>query len=407
MKSLENVKKGLPIEDPEFTNLDKAIDMWNSLITHRTIDCKDGMNLTANVEDNVSYPAVQMSDGEKVMLFLIAQVLQAPQDGFIIIDEPEMYLHKTVLNKLWDILEKERQDCLFIYLTHDLTFASSRTSAKKIWIRSFKHPNNWQIEELPENEIPEALLMELLGSRKNILFCEGQKGSIDEKVYAILYPELTITPVGSCFEVINHTKAFNRIPNIGIKSYGLIDSDHHKPERLVKLQTENIYLFSVAEVENLFLDEDFLEIIVEKTSADKDAVKKIKKDIIEEFKNNIELQTSNYVSAKINYFFSNSHVTKGNTIDAVKNNYNYFTEEIDIDKWYGFRKSELEKIIEEDDYSSVIKVFNHKGLKTKASKYLKVSDFTDRSLRILKNEDESKKTLYKYFPQELKGIDTL
>ncbi|GHV17087.1 hypothetical protein FACS1894169_11730 [Bacteroidia bacterium] len=83
---------------------------------------KDGVNV---------YQPIQMSDGEKVLLFLIAQVLQAPKDGFIVVDEPEMYLHKTILKKLWDRLEKERPDCLFIYLTHDLDFATSGKSSER------------------------------------------------------------------------------------------------------------------------------------------------------------------------------------------------------------------------------------------------------------------------------------
>ena len=147
---------------------------------------------------------------KKLCYISLLKFLQAPSQGFIVIDEPEMYLHKTILKKLWDILESERNDCLFIYLTHDLDFATSRTSAKKIWIKSFTHPDKWEIEDIPTDEIPETLLFELLGSRKNILFCEGVKGSIDERVYSILFPELTIMPVGSCFDVINHTKAFNK-----------------------------------------------------------------------------------------------------------------------------------------------------------------------------------------------------
>ena len=163
-----------------------------------------------------SYPAYLMSDGEKVVLYLISQVLQAPKNGFIIVDEPEIYLHKTILNKLWNILEKQRQDCIFVYLTHDLDFATSRSTAKKVWIKSFTFPDKWEIENIPENVLPESLLLELLGSRKNILFCEGKKGSNDEKIYNLLFPNYTITPVESCFSVINYTKAFNKIPNLSL-----------------------------------------------------------------------------------------------------------------------------------------------------------------------------------------------
>jgi hypothetical protein len=104
-------------------------------------------------------------------------------------------------------------------------------------------------------------LLELLGSRKNIYFCEGKKGKIDEKIYNILFPNFTITPVDSCFDVIHYTKAFNKIPNVTTKAFGLIDSDYHTPERLSALGPKCIFSFSMSEVENLLMDETFLKIL--------------------------------------------------------------------------------------------------------------------------------------------------
>ncbi len=400
-QSLELVENGKPIEKPNATNLDRTFNIWNSLIEHRKIDCKDGMNITAESDDGRAYPAIQMSDGEKVMLYLIGQVLQAPLKSFIVVDEPEMYLHKTVLKKLWDVLEKERQDCLFIYLTHDLDFATSRSTAKKIWIKSFTHPDKWEIEDIPENEIPESLLFELLGSRKNILFCEGVKGGIDERIYSIIFPDFTVTPVSSCFDVINHTKAFNKISGINTKAYGLIDSDHHGNKRLESLVKENIFSFDVAEPENLFLDESFLLMLGDKLMTDKKNITKIKTDIISEFGKLKDIQASNYISAKINYYFKSSHVSKGNNLINVKSNYKIFTDEIKIDEWYNKRIQLIEEIVKNKDYGKTISIFNNKGLKRIASKYLKISDFIDRSIKLLQFESVSHKFLYAYFPDKL------
>ena len=341
--AIDAVKSGKAISNPDTTNLDITFQIWNSLIEHRTISCDDGINITAKSNDGRSYPAIQMSDGEKVMLYLIAQVLQSPKNGFIVVDEPEMYLHKTILKKLWDLLENERNDCIFIYLTHDLDFATSRTTAKKIWIKSFTHPDKWDIEDIPTDEIPETLLFELLGSRKNILFCEGVKGSIDERVYSILFPELTIMPVGSCFDVINHTKAFNKLQNVNTKSYGLIDSDHHDTDRLDKLKESDIFSFKVAEVENLFLDSDFLKILAQQILIDEENVKLIETDIISELDKLKEIQASNYVSTKVNYYFTDSDVSKGNALAQLETNYQNFLDKISINDWYILVKSWVEK----------------------------------------------------------------
>ena len=401
-QSIELAKAKKKIAEPEQTNLDKTFQIWNSLIEHRTIDCADGMNITANSDDGRDYPTIQMSDGEKVMPYLVGQVLQAPINGFIVVDEPEMYLHKTILKKLWDILEKERQDCLFIYLTHDLDFATSRTTAKKIWIKSFTHPDNWEIKDIPENDIPESLLFELLGSRKNILFCEGLKGSIDERIYSILFPELTIIPVGSCFDVINHTKAFNKLPNVATNALGLIDSDHHDPKRLVKLKTDKVYFFSVSEAENLLLDEGFLVDLAKQLLVDDQSIIKAKNETIAELKKQKELQASNYVSAKVNYYFKDSHVSKGNDYSQLEANYKSFTNNISIKNWYDKRIKELDKVVADNNYKIAISIFNNKGLKSIVSKHFNISDFTDRSFKLLQNDINTHKSLLKYFPEEVK-----
>lgn len=116
---------------PPPTKLQVLLMMWNSLFSHLQISLPDDINIEARKE-SLAFHVSEMSDGEKVALFLIAHVLLCPENGFVIVDEPEMYLHPTIHKKLWDKLESERSDLIFIYLTHDLEFASSRIDAKKL-----------------------------------------------------------------------------------------------------------------------------------------------------------------------------------------------------------------------------------------------------------------------------------
>jgi len=400
-KYFDLLENGQVVSNIPVAKLDKALKIWNSLIQHRILECVDGINITLRpLTSTTSYPAHKMSDGEKVTLYLISHVLQAPNSGFIIIDEPEMYLHKTILKKLWDILERERQDCIFIYLTHDLDFATSRT-AQKVWIKSFDHPSNWEVENIPNNELPEPLLLELLGSRKNILFCEGKKGSIDEKIYNTLFPNFTITPVGNCFAVINYTKAFNKLPNSTTKAFGIIDSDHHETERLQSLHSENIFSISMAEPENLLLDESFLELFAERLLIDKSIVQQVKTDILAQLGKELELQISNYISAKINYYFKDSHIAKGNTLAKVNENFTIFSSQIKIQEWYDSRKLEIERIVNEKDYIKTLSVFNNKGLKAIVNKHFKITDFTERGIELLRFQTDTQDLLRKYFPREI------
>jgi aspartyl/glutamyl-tRNA(Asn/Gln) amidotransferase C subunit len=394
------------------TKLDAALEIWNFLIQHRVLECSDdGSNLTLKTTSKTTsgenYPAHQMSDGEKVALYLIAQVLQAPKNGFIIADEPEMHLHKAILEKLWDRLEQERRDCIFIYLTHDLDFATSR-NAKKVWIKSYTPPEKWDIEGIPkENELPEQLLMELFGSRKSILFCEGERDGIDYQIYKILFHKYTITPVRTCRDVINYTKAFNKLPNIVIKASGIIDSDYHSA-RLDALKCENIFALPVAEIENLLLDEKFLELAARefKVTDDK-AVDNIKQGIMQEFEKNLELQVSNYVSAKIDCHFKDSHLNKGNNKKEIKDKFDNFVNEIKICDWHSQRQEELKKIIESKDYSKVLAVYNNKGLKKIVNDRFEIKNFTERVVKLLQSNKEAQEIIRKKLPEDLKWQDSL
>ncbi|WP_201615610.1 AAA family ATPase [Psychrobacter urativorans] len=400
-KYVQSVRKGENCNVPE-SKLINTIEIWNSLIEHRVLECSDGINISLKARNSENtYPAYQMNDGEKVILYYISHVLQAPQDGFIIVDEPEMYLHKTLLSKLWDILETEREDCIFIYLTHDLEFATSRNTAKKVWIKSFNHPDKWEIEDIPNNELPEALLLKLLGSRKRILFCESESGKMDEKIYNLLLLNFTITPVKTCFDVINYTKAFNELPNMTTEAFGLIDSDHHEPARLTSLKAKNIFSLNVSEVENLLFDEEFLKGFSKQMMCSESVVSTIKSDVLTRLSETKGLQVANYISAKINYYFKSSHVSKGNTLEVVKTHYANFTSNINIDEWHNARECELQNIIDNQNYDGALSVINDKGLKIIANKNFNIGNFQEKALNYLQFNHDSHQHLLKHLPSEL------
>lgn len=388
-----------PNSNDLYSKLDKAIDIWNSLIQHRTMFCDDNNQIQLKTKDTDEiYPAYKMSDGEKIILYLIGRVLLAHANALIVIDEPEIYLHKAIVNKLWDKLEAERNDCLFVYLTHDLDFASTR-EAYKYWISSFRHPMFWTFDPIPKNGIPENLLMKLLGSRKKILFCEGKKGSWDKQIYEILFPEYTITPLETCSDVINYTRAFNKIPNKDSEAFGIIDRDFRVEEQIEKLKIENIYSYFVAEIENLFLSEQFV-IEYEKFKNEENKAAEIKEKIFSLFEKHKKMQISNYVSSYINYCFKESHIKKGNTKEDVISNYNIFNEKIKIEEWFSDREALIDKVIREKDYKKAILLYNNKGLHSAVEDVhgLKPNTYREKALSFLRNSEVAKQILKAYFP---------
>jgi len=66
-------------------------------------------------------------------VFLILwEILATPDTSIFLIDEPEAHLHRGVTEKLWNEIEKIRPWSLFVYATHDLSFAARRTHAEII-----------------------------------------------------------------------------------------------------------------------------------------------------------------------------------------------------------------------------------------------------------------------------------
>lgn len=383
--------------------LDRVINIWNFLIEHRSLQCDDSNNLVLTGEGiEGNYPAFQMSDGERIILYLVGRVLLAPERALIVIDEPEMYLHKTIADKLWNKLEMERQDCVFLYLTHDLQFAASR-NGRKAWIRSFEYPSKWTIDNIDENEIPEELLLKLLGSRKKILFCEGKRNSLDSKIFELLFENYTITPVETCKDVMNFTRAFNKIPNTVAKAYGIIDRDFRSEDQLEKLQQQNVFSYDVAEIENLFLLPDIIAGFA-KYKQEQCDIEEIKTRILIKFEQDKQAQISQYISSAINAYFKSSHISVGNKKEEVEQNFQKFISEIDINKLFNERESCINGVIANKEYERAIMLYNNKGLHTVIEKYFNMGDYRHKALDYLRRTKEME-PIKRVFPDQLLNGD--
>ncbi|WP_302976998.1 AAA family ATPase [Paraprevotella clara] len=397
-----NAREGDIIHLNDFkSNIDEVIEIWNHLIEHRTLLCDNLGNLQIECGDE-KYPAYKMSDGERVIFYVVGRVMLAKESSLIIVDEPEMHLHKAILNKLWDILEEKRKDCMFIYLTHDIDFASTRIANKR-WLKSYSSSTsgifeNWEIESIADSEIPEALLMKILGSRKKVLFCEGKQGSLDRQIIELLFPNFTITPLASCKDIINYTKAYNKISNKYAVAYGIIDRDFRTKEQLDKLAAENIYSYDVAEIENLFLIEDFIKGFAEYKHEPCD-IDNIKTQILALLTRNKEQQISSYLIQRINYNFNESHVRNGKDKTEVEANFNEFVKQIKIEEWYNIRLQELDDVIKTSNYAKVIMLYNNKGLHSIIEKALGISSYNLKALEYLRNSQNARDVLHNVFPK--------
>jgi Protein of unknown function (DUF4435)/AAA domain, putative AbiEii toxin, Type IV TA system len=370
-KSREEDQK---LKSPE-TLLDSTIEIWEHVIPHRKLTIRSGFLEVSTVgeekSDN-SYKASSMSDGERVIFYLIGQCLAAPKDGMLVVDEPELHIHKSIQRKLWNLIEQKRTDCLFIYLTHDLEFSSSRTGTVKICLKEFDGNTFYWFPINESEEIPEDVYLEIIGGRNPVLFIEGTSNSYDKHLYGILYPEYTIKSLGSCEKVIQATKTFNDLHNMhNLNCFGIVDRDYRPSEYITSLEERNVFCPMVTEVENLFLVEEVLLAAAIQFATPIEKIQEIKEWVIEEFDKNKQKYALESTAAYIN-FNLNSFNGKTKSVDELNINLSKLVNEIGVKDYYEQKIAFANKLIQEKNYNEILKVFNHKGLLSQVGKFFDI-----------------------------------
>ena len=228
-------------------------DIWNKVLPNRSLDISD-LKIKTSKNGGQPYEARFMSDGERDVFYYLAVCLCLPKNIFVILDEPENHIHNSIINKLFSLLENVRSDLTFIYATHNLEFAAEHVNAKKLWFKDYDG-TNWDYHILGEEEaLPESLLLEVLGSKEKVLLVEGERNSLDTKLYQAYYKDYKVIGCGGCQQVINRVRAFNtHLLNTHYEVKGIIDRDYRTDAEISELKKDGVFVCEVAEVENLFL----------------------------------------------------------------------------------------------------------------------------------------------------------
>jgi ABC-type cobalamin/Fe3+-siderophores transport system ATPase subunit len=238
----------------EPTKLERLVEIWGRLLPHRQLHLS-GDNIQVSIQGSSNlYSASDMSDGERAIFYMIGQTLMADTNVLLIFDEPELHVHRSILSKLWDELEAVRLDCGFLFITHDLEFAATRV-AQKFVIQNYDPAPRWTIEEVPENTgFSEEITTLILGSRKPILFVEGDDHSLDVAIYRCCYPDWTVLPRGSCENVIHSVVTMRANRELTrVTCSGIVDADDYQSADIDYLQRLGIAVLPVSEIENIIL----------------------------------------------------------------------------------------------------------------------------------------------------------
>lgn len=393
------------------TVIDKLKSIWDDVFPHRDLVLEDS-KFRALYCDNANcenkYSATKMSDGERSVLYFATQVLCVPQNKTLIIDEPELHLHKSLMNRLWTTLEEYRPDCLFIYITHDTQFATLHAHADKIWVKEYDGKSSWIWEKVQENDLPEDLLLEVMGNRKPVLFVEGEKSSFDTQLYSAIYKNYYVVACGSCTHVIARTKAFRNNPMLHhIEAYGIIDRDYRSDYEINKYEEDGIFTLKVAEVENLFIVEELVRAMANHMGADPDkAYHGIYEFVVHQlFDNQVQKQVCQAVVSELKYRLGVVEISKKSEAEAKVSLDNAF-KSINYDAIKTEIENKFEIVKNSGDYSQVIAVFNEKGISKNIGRFIEGIDnkrYCQTVVNLVRKDNDALiSAISKYLPDSTK-----
>jgi energy-coupling factor transporter ATP-binding protein EcfA2 len=395
--------------NPIQSELQKIKAIWERVLPHRQLNIDLEGQLRASKKDEMDtasateYLAGQMSDGERVAFYLLGKCLVAPTEAILIIDEPELHLHPTIRDSLWGALETERPDCTFIYITHDIDFALSRMEDQAIWLQSYDG-THWEYELITRGDaLPENLHLTLLGSRRPILFVEGEKGGLDERLYSALYPDFLIQPCGSCKQVVQYTRAARQLQSFHhMLPMGLIDADNLNNQAKQQYKQDGIYTLACVEIENLFWAPEVLEVMTELENLP-DAKNSAIQRIIDEVQKLLEPT----VAAKVGMLLQSSIQWRSpKTLEAVRADIEQI-KSFDVETVAEDFRSQINRAVKAKSLQDLMRLVEYKHLHCLIAEDfgLKAKRYADKVLSVLKgNKKEEKEKMVAAFKNYIPDI---
>ena len=384
------------------TIFDKFQKLYRKIIPEIEIGIDTDKRIIFPRKNNQDYTFNLMSEGEKVVILYIIEVLLAKESSYIIIDEPESHLNLAIANKLWDMLIEERKDCHFIFISHHIDFITSRNNSELVWCKSFNYPDEWKLEKISNiDNLPTELIVQLIGTKKPVILCEGDKSnSLDYKVYSQLFIEdYSIYPVGGHLEVIRYVKGFSNFLS-PTKVCGIIDGDLIEENRIEEYKDQNIIVLPFNEVEMFLLEEEIIKNVL--TYSEEKITQKIesfKNKLVEKIENNKEKIVLSKIKKEIDLSFKEKNIENFNSLNDLKEDYkNIFDLEL-VDKKYSKYMNELKNILAPTNY---MELFKWCSLQKEISKGLANqeldNDYVEKAINMIsRNKSLREKLKRKYF----------
>lgn len=307
-----------------------------------------------------------LSQGEKAVLYYLAGVLFAMPDAVVFIDAPSLFLHPAIRQTLWDTVEQMRPDCTFIYNSVDVDFVTSRTRNTCLWVKSYdSDAHAWDYDLLSQTPLSDDLMIELAGSRKPVLFIEGDdRHSIDIRLYSQVFRDRTVRPLESCNKVIETVRTFNDLNSMHhLQSMGIVDRDRRTDAEVDYLRQKQIMVPDVAEIENIFLLPEVVRVMANRRAKNgKKIVTRMHADIVRMFRRQLEDQALQHTRHKVKRDVECRIDARFSCITAMETHIRQLINKLEPRAHYNRLRKEFITLADNNDLYGILRVFNHKPM---------------------------------------------
>ena len=322
------------------------------------ISISEGEDFLASKNGSVSYGVNELSDGERNGLLIASEVLTAPPNSLLLIDEPERHLHRSIISPLLTALFSERADCSFVISTHEVMLPIDNPSSRTLLLRGCVYDehnqvSSWDITVLEAGaQIDNDIKADILGSRSRILFVEGEKTSLDAPLYSMLFPNVSVISKQDSRTVEIAVRGVNSSNDLhSLSAYGIIDRDWRTEGQREKLSEQGIYSLGVYSVESIYYDYRIQEAVVVQIKAEQDAQQSLasaKEALIQAVSNNRQHLVDQAIVQKIRQEITGLLPDKQNLPEGAIN------ARIDVTKIRQTEEAALADFIQNQDVASII-----------------------------------------------------
>lgn len=349
------------------TRLERVIKQWERVFPDNKVLIESGRMLFTRDDSDDAYSPSKLSDGEKAVMYYLGAVTFAPRGATVFVDSPGMFLHPSSIRSVWDAVERSRPDCTFVYVTHDLQFASTRTGGAAVWVKNYDPARTaWDYDFLSEADgLTDEAVMAILGARKPVLFIEGDGiNSIDARLYPLIFNDYTVKSLGGCDRVIESTRTFNSLRSFhNLEAFGIVDRDRRDEGEVSYLRRKQVFVPEVAEIENLFMLEEVVSAMARAGRRDpSDVAARVKRTIMRLFEADLRQQALQHTRHRVKKAVEHRVDGRFANITQLETHIGGLGDEINPRAIYEQLCREFRGYVRDKDYRSVLRVYNRKTM---------------------------------------------